>query len=629
MLHRSNRRMRLRIACFTVAMLPAWWGICAAGVGPENVLLVVNARSETSLTVANHYQALRGIPPENVLYLDWDPLRTVAEVAEFREKILRPVVDVVLARGLGIDCVAYSTDFPWGVQLEADIRTFIRENPELFPAPPERKAGGGNPAANDDPLARWPKPLTPVGSINGLTYLYLPVLAAAPPVYMNLHENQYMRRATPEQEGVPTLGFSSRLRFGPNGEVWEPDRDWPSAPGIDPLKVESRRRYLLSMVLGVVENEKNRGNSLPEILRYLERSARADATFPAGTIYYVRNDDIRSKTRHSAFPEAVEQLERLGVRGEIVFGIMPKEKKDCQGVMMGTAQFNWKESGSEIRPGALCDHLTSLGGVMRRNGGQTPLSEFLRHGAAAASGTVTEPFAIQEKFPFAMLHVHYARGCTAAEAFYQSVYGPYQLLIVGDPLCRPWANVPRVTLEGLPGPIVSGELRLRATAHFPRPGLPAPLGGGEASAFEYYLDGELRQRCQPGRECVINTAAWGDGRHELRVVAVEKGLIAARGSLVVDVVFRNYDREIQVQADVPDRIAFGNTIAVQARSPGAMALLLRHNGRVLDRCLGETGRLTADTKRLGRGPVSLQVVAMGRSGPHSNVYSAPLRFEIE
>jgi len=628
MLHRSNRRMSLRIACLAVTTATAWSAICAAGVGPENVLLVVNAQSEASLTVANHYQALRGIPPENVLYLDWDPLRTVADVAAFREKILQPVIEVVLARGSGIDCVAYSVDFPWGVRLEEDIRAFVRENPELLPTPPER-AKGENPEANDDPIARWPKPLTPVGSINGLTYLYLPVLAVAPPVYMNLRENQYMRRATPEQEGVPTLGFSSRLRFGPNGEVWEPDRDWPPAPGIDPRKVESRRRYLLSMVLGVVENEKNRGNTLPEILHYLERSAKADATFPAGTIYYVRNDDIRSKTRHSAFPEAVEQLERLGVRGEIVFGNMPKEKKDCQGVMMGTAQFNWKESGSEIRPGALCDHLTSLGGVMHRNGGQTPLSEFLRHGAAAASGTVTEPFAIQEKFPFAMLHVHYARGCTAAEAFYQSVYGPYQLLIVGDPLCRPWANVPRVTLEGLPGPIVSGELRLRATAHFPRPSLPDPLGGGEAIAFEYYLDGELRNRCQPGKECVLNTAAWGDGRHELRVVAVEKGLIATRGSLVVEVVFRNHDREIQVQTEAPDRIAFGSTIALEARSPGAMALLLRHNGRVLDRCLGATGRLTVNTQRLGRGPVSLQVVAMGRGGPDSNVYSAPLRFDIE
>lgn len=602
---------------------------CRGGVGPENVLLVVNPRSEASLTIANHYQALRQIPPENVLYLDWDPLQTTTDVATFRERILNPVVEAVLSRRLQIDCVAYSADFPWGVRLEDDIRTFVREHPEVLPDRPEREARGGNGAAKDDPLARWPKPLTPVGSINGLTYLYLPVLAAAPTSYMNLRENQYTRRATPEQDGVPSLGFRSTLRFGPNGEVWGPDRDWPRARGVDPQAVESRRRYLLSMVLGVPENEKNRGNTLPEIVSYLRRSAKADATFPRGTVYYVRNDDIRSKTRHSAFPEAVEQLERLGVRGEIVFGVMPKEKGDCQGVMMGTAQFRWSESGSEIRPGAICDHLTSLGGVMHRNGGQTPLSEFLRYGAAAASGTVTEPFAIQEKFPLAMLHVHYARGCTAAEAFYQSVYGPYQLLIVGDPLCRPWANVPRVTLEGLPGPIVAGELRLRAAAHFPRPGLPEPLGGGEALAFEYYLDGEMRNRCRPGEECVLHTAAWGDGRHELRVVAEEKGLIATRGSLVLEVVFRNHDREIEVRAESPEHVAFGQTIAVEARAPGAMALILRHNGRILDRCVGSAGRLTAETQKLGRGPVSLQVVALGRSGPASNVYSALLRFEVE
>ena len=42
-----------------------------------------------------------------------------------------------------------------------------------------------------------------------------------------------------------------------------------------------------------------------------------------------------------------------------------------------------------------------------------------------------------------MIQVHYARGCSLAEAFYQSVYAPYQLMIVGDPLCRPWANIPR------------------------------------------------------------------------------------------------------------------------------------------------------------------------------------------
>jgi len=113
--------------------------------------------------------------------------------------------------------------------------------------------------------------------------------------------------------------------------------------------------------------------------------------------------------------------------------------------MVGKSDFNWPASGSTILPGAICEHLTSLGGVMVENGGQTPLSEFIRNGAAGASGTVTEPYAIQAKFPDPFLHVHYVKGCTLAEAFYQSVRGPYQLLIVGDPLCRPWARIPQVT----------------------------------------------------------------------------------------------------------------------------------------------------------------------------------------
>ena len=110
--------------------------------------------------------------------------------------------------------------------------------------------------------------------------------------------------------------------------------------------------------------------------------------------------------------------------------------------MLGVADFDWKASQSTILPGAICEHFTSFGGDMHAAAGQTPLSEWLRYGAAAASGTVTEPYAIANKFPAPMMQVHYARGCTVAESFYQSVLCPYQLLIVGDPLCRPWANIP-------------------------------------------------------------------------------------------------------------------------------------------------------------------------------------------
>jgi hypothetical protein len=101
---------------------------------------------------------------------------------------------------------------------------------------------------------------------------------------------------------------------------------------------------------------------------------------------------------------------------------------------MGYPKFSWASSGSRLRPGAICDNLTSFGGVLDPAMDyqpasdiqpQTSLSEFLRAGAAGACGTVVEPFLLTEKFPLPSLQVHYARGCSLAEAFYQSLYCPF------------------------------------------------------------------------------------------------------------------------------------------------------------------------------------------------------------
>jgi len=108
--------------------------------------------------------------------------------------------------------------------------------------------------------------------------------------------------------------------------------------------------------------------------------------------------------------------------------------------MIGISDFDWNASKSKILPGAIVEHFTSFGGIISERNGQTPCTEFIANGASGTSGTVTEPYALQQKFPTAFMQVQYCRGWSLAESYYQSLSGPYQLLIIGDPLCRPWAK---------------------------------------------------------------------------------------------------------------------------------------------------------------------------------------------
>ena len=584
-----------------------------AGGGPENLLLVVNPRSPASMTIANHYVQLRHVPARNVFYLPWNPQDQTTDVATFRKKILGPVLATIELRGLTrqIDCVAYSSDYPWAINAQADVDALARLAREATETAPGKEGNGkpkpdpkANPKPNPKPQvpSRWPGHLRPTCSLNGLTYLWQPVVTANALAYVGLRNNQYMRRAVPQQKTTPTLGFKSSHRFGPHGE-----------------QVDSGgSSYMLSVVLGVTAG---RGNSVAEVLDYLTRSAAADGTHPKGTVYFVRNGNIRSRIRQGAFPAAVKGLDQLGVAAEVLEGVLPQKKPDVQGAMIGAAGFDWKKSGSTILPGAICEHLTSFGGVMRAGAGQTPLSELLRYGAAGASGTVTEPLAIAAKFPLAMIHVHYARGCTLAEAFYQSVYGPYQLLIVGDPLCRPWANIPQVSVDGVqPRQTLKGTVKITPTATLPR--------AGKINRFELLADGLRLAECHPGQTLTLDTTRLADGHHELRIVAVEAGLIQSQGQRIIPVVVNNHGRKLEASIAPQGEVRADAKLTVTARCPGAASIDVFQNARPLGTIAGAEGRLKIPARTLGLGPVRLHAVARGPSGAENQIYGPPLVLKV-
>lgn len=296
----------------------------------------------------------------------------------------------------------------------------------------------------------------------------------------------------------PATGF--RARYGWNAEGKPSDE--PDAP-----------RYLLSTVLACTTG---RGNSVDDALANLRKTAAADGSRPSGTIYFERNGDVRSTTREWAFRDAARQLEALGVKAVIEDGVLPKERGDVAGAVIGIADFDWQKSESKILAGAIVEHLTSFGGVMTSGAGQTPLTEFLKHGAAGSSGTVTEPFAIQAKFPTPFIHVHYASGCTLAEAFHQSVSGPYQLLIVGDPLAQPWRKPFSLEVEGLTdGKTVSAQVAFTPKTSSPASNGPASIG---PASCELYVDG-LRIESKAEGPLTWDSTKSNNGEHVVTIVA--------------------------------------------------------------------------------------------------------------
>ena len=543
------------------------------------------------------------------------------DVETFRERLLKPTLETLDRRGLAsqIDCVVYSADIPYAVRVNADIGDrklpqmitptasvngltylyplVLAKNPEylglgvnFYARLQTRTWSEGDKPWSDEQRARYRDALKQLADKDYATAAKTLVeLSEARPKMPHLWYNLACALARQDKadeamqaltqavsvgwsdathimddddlttlrqredfqklvkalqakplELRPTVGFRGVVGWDPNGQPVPPDR------GL---------RYLLSTMLSVTSG---RGLSVREAIEHLRRSAAADSTFPSGSVYLMDNSDIRSQTRRPMFEPTVQLLQGQGVRAEVVQGSLPQAREDVMGLVAGSAGFDWTSSKSRILPGAICEHLTSFGGVMLENAGQTPLTEFLRHGAALSSGTVTEPYAIAAKFPLPLLHVYYAQGCSAAEAFYQSLSGPYQLLIVGDPLCAPWARRPVVKLPKLPSP-------LKGTVEF-QPSAEAPEGKSIAR-YELFVDGVRRAACRDGEKLQLDSTTLPDGPHEFRLVAVVADAIQTQGRATWSGAVDNHGRVVQLALDGASDVPLGQPLTLRVTAP--------------------------------------------------------------
>ncbi|MEZ6014340.1 MAG: TIGR03790 family protein [Planctomycetota bacterium] len=557
--------------CAALLLAPS----ASAQHGGERALLLVDPTDPDALHLANHYAALRDVPPVNVLYLDPDAVSYAALAAE----PLRALRGELAQRGL-----SESIDFV----VLAPSGSFFVEAAGLL-------------ADSCSPVTRMALP-----SAYGL-YDYEALLLGP---------------GTPSAQQVNGYARATWLAEGFRSELaW-----WNGLPSTG----ASARRYYIPASLGWLGA---RGNTKAELLAMIDRSVAVDGTAPTGTAYYMETTDpARSAPRHGLFPSAVTQMASAGGAAEHLLDVLPLGRLDALGVMTGWATPDIDGGTFTLLPGAFCDHLTSYAATFD-TASQVKMSRWIAKGASGTAGTVEEPCNYASKFPSPRLHVLYRRGATLGEAWFRSMSGvPFQTLFTGDPLTTPWSLAPSVQVSGLGNGAVSGSVLLTIVA------APDALGGAAIAEVELFVDGARVARGPLAAGLTLETAALADGWHDVRVRATDDSAARNAGvwqgwalvqnsnasatctpAVATGDLSTRFDLALDVQGGDVDEVVVLQGARVVARLDGAS---VQGGGSG-----GASGTVHVHGRNVGAGTVRL--VAEGRFADGRRVRSAEVLLDVQ
>lgn len=548
---------------FSTAMLACLAGRAAAGGSGENVIIIADPLSPQSMYAANYYRHARGVPDSNVLLFH----PGASDYQEFVAFNLAALRTLVAERG---------------IEDQADYVLLMPGAPFYVDAP-------GLVSDGCSPVRRF--------SISGAyttAFITDDVLAG---VNSNFPNRYYRAVYDPAPFDSQTTWYGGQPSNDPDAE-----------------------RYYLGAMLGYTGDL---GNTLGEVLANVDRSVGADFARTAGTFYFMHTtDEARSGPRHGAYPAVVNQILSLGGQAVEEFRWLPQSRFDCLGILTGMASPDIDGGNFTILPGAYCDHLTSFAATFDTSS-QTKVSAWIRKGATASWGTVEEPCNYPGKFPHARSQVFLFRGASMGEAVFRSVsFTPFQGLLYGDPLCRPFDYPVTVSVQDPPGDPVSGVVEIRPGASTDKPG--ALVLDFEVAVDNRKVAGDFIL------PLTFDSTDLADGWHDLRVFAYDTSLVRSmgvwRGELVID----NHGRSATIEADALSgdhaTIFSFDVVADGGPSGGPVEIRLVQHDRVLAAAPGCEATLQAAGLQLGAGQSRVHAEALFADG--MRVRSAPLTVSV-
>lgn len=510
-----------------------------AGGSPEHALLVIDPNSAVSLYVGNYYKKARNIPDANVLYLDPDASAYVPWTQTQLEGFLGQLAQRRIDGQIDYVIVTPGNSF--------------------FVAAPGLISDGCF------PVSRFS-----ISSVFTMAHIKGDILGGG---LTSQHPNFYFSLNTAQP-----FAFSSATTWLGGS---------PSTSGL-------ARRYFIGGLLGYTGEN---GNTLAEVLAMIDRSVQSDGSNPTGTFFFMDNTgDPARNVRAPQFPQAVTALTSLGATAQTLVGIVPPNGSICNGVMTGASTVN--VSGLTLRPGSFADHMTSFACTFS-SPSQTKASEWIRAGASGSSGTVEEPCNYVGKFNNPRLHAFYYQGMSLGEAYLRSMqFVPFQGLLLGDPLTRPFARFPTVSLVNPPSGPVAGTILLTPSGSAPPP---AAIG-----QFDLYIDGVRHSTVStPGGAFTVNTTLLADGWHDLRVLAEDSTPVKTIGRWTGSLLVNNLGRTTTLNASPgAGNLTKVYTFDVNATGADIREIRLLHNGRVVG-ARTTAGPIFIWGQTLGAGDVSL------------------------
>ena len=399
---------------------------------------------------------------------------------------------------------------------------------------------------------------------------------------------------------LPGRSFSSSQWYAKNG--------WPNG------SEQQGRKYIMSTVLAVVRPQ---GSTRQQAIRQLDRSVAADGTGPSGVFFFAKHKDVRSRVRVRQMDQTAARLKAKGFEVVVSEQKWPRDRIDVIGATLGSAKIDWTNSDANLLPGCIVDNLTSAGGIFPETV-QTPLTAHLNKGATGATGTVFEPFAVEAKFPTTRMHEHTVAGFSMAESIYQTVKSPFQLLVVGDPLCSPFGQFPEFELSSAADlKKLDGQFEVQVKLAPDSP---------PAARFELFSDGLFVGKISKPKSFTIDTSGLSDGYHEMRVVGASATPAANRTSKSLEIVVNRSGRIAKIKAR-DSKLKINQMLNLDVSCSFSKEVEVWSNDRVLARVAsGSVAKI--DTRLLGLGKSKLFAVGISDDGDGGAVSSWPVIVEV-